>query len=437
LAIILILLIVGGVLISILIFGHSAGGAGERLVDLKIDGKQLVDSLENTQYTISLTNREISDLKSAELQVNFPKGFVVTDVSQPCEEKLVSGCTWLMGKVGRGEKRAIILGGYFLEASANEGDLKTLKAEVNFQLQDFSSLFQKSFEQAIFVRPVLSAEINGLANLIPGQNYNWQVKIHNNSNQQITQTIRVEPGANATGFSISIPPDQKLPDGVTYGDRLWNINGMDPRGEVDVDFWLAIPFENLLSSPLTIPTSLGFLTDDGYFLQQRVDQQITAKDIMNLSLSIGGAQTDFNTEDVLPITLFYDSVAADIKNFTLSLVISGDQLIDKTKLINTNWQWQSPSNSLYANKWSISSNKGKGDFSVGDTLYWEYLQIPDFSHLTSADSGQIGFVLELNFLPAGINSQSLTFQVMASGTLADNSGSFDFKGPSKTIKISY
>jgi len=433
LAVILILLIVGGVLVSILIFGHSSNGAGDRLVELKIDGKQLINSLEDTQYTISLANQEISDLKSAELEADFPRGFVLDNVSQPCKEKLVSGCTWMLGKVARGESRTITLNGYFLEASANEGDLKTLKAQVNFQLQDFSSLFQKSFEQKVFVNPILSAEVDGPTNLIPDQNYNWQIKIHNNSNQKIVQTIRVEPGANASGFSASTVPNQKLPDGVTYGDGFWNISGMDPQGETDINFLLSISSINASSSSLTVPTSLGFLTNDGYFLQQEVDQSITAENIINLSLSVGGAQTNFKVGDSLPVVLSYDNIAADIKNFTLSLVVSDDQLIDKAKLINTNWQWQSPVNNFSGNKWSISGNTGST--GSADTLYWTSLQIPSFAGLTSTDSGQISLVFNLNFLPAGLGSQSLTFQILAGGTLADNSGNFNLVGPSKTITI--
>ena len=340
LAIIFILLIVGGVLVSILIFGHSAGGAGDRLVELKIDGKELVDSLDDVQYIASLSNREISDLKSAELQVNFPKGFVLTSVSQPCEEKLDSGCIWSMGKVSRGEKRIITLNGYFLEASVTEGDLKTLKAQANFQLQDFSSLFQKTFEQKIFVRPILSAEISGLTNLIPGQNYNWQLKIHNNSNQKIGQTIRLEPGVNTTGFFAAALPNQDLPSGVTYNNGLWNIAGLDLQAEVDIDFLVSVASAGLSSSSITIPTSLGFLTNDGYFLQQEVDRQISVKDIVNLSLSIGGPQTDFKAGNTLPVNLSYDNITADIKNFSLSLIFSSDQLIDKAGLINSNWQWQ-------------------------------------------------------------------------------------------------
>ena len=433
--ILLVLLVVGAILTSIFIFGHLGGRAGNRLVEVKIRGEQMVDSLAPSQYTISLTNREISDLKSAELKVDFPRGFIIENISQPCEEKLISGCTWLLGKIGRGEKKDLTLQGYFLESSKTEGDLKDFKGSVNFQLEDFSSVFQKDFDYAIFVRPILSAEITGPSELIPGQNYNWQVKITNTSDKKIDQPLETVLSDLPSGLNISSGENQnESVQGIIYNSdqRTWSINGLEPQEGKTINVSGLLQSGAVLASPAEFTIKVGFLVNNNFFVQQEVEQQISSRDIgLSLSCSTANGQTVFAPGDELPISLVYNNSSLELKRINLILTISDGSLLDKMNLALSTWQWLSNNgNFLSSNKWDVASLK-----DGSQTFSWNSSQIESLNDLMAGDQGKINLSLKLNSLPYGTASEQLKITLAASGQLSDGGGDFHLGGPVITINI--
>ncbi|MDD5121698.1 MAG: hypothetical protein PHV78_02730 [Patescibacteria group bacterium] len=422
--VILILLISGAILTSVLIFGRSTGSAGDRLVELDVQGENMVDSLATNRYSFSLTNREISDLRSAEMNVVFPDGFILTNTDQPCEEKLTSGCTWLLGKVKRGESKNISIEGYFLGASKTEQDFKTIKGTINFQLEDFSSNFQKQFAKNIFVRPVLTIGLIGLNDAVVGQKSEWQINLSNTSDKTINQVSAslIAP----SGFNVEF--NQTDSDLFFNQSRLvWAVKNLGPRAERIIKFRGYFSDSNITTAQLIVKADLPD-NENKLFLQAESSQEVSVRnENVGLSLLIDASEGALAPSQEIPVYITYNNIPADIKDLTLRLSFSDSSLFNWSDLTTKSWQWQSGGSNLNSQSWLIESS------ADARSIVWGKAQIGALENLSSADSGTI----ELNIKSTDVfisNNSLVEIKLTATGKYADNSP-FSIAGPVKLLTV--
>lgn len=423
------LLVLGAILASIFIFGHSSKEIGERLIEINFLGEDEVDSLKSNNYTILLTNKEFSDLKAAELKVNFPKDFILSHTSQPCAETLVSGCTWSLGKIKRGESRAINLEGYFLASSQSDSDFKNFNGILNFQLEDFSSYFQKEFKKDIFVKPVISVDLEGNKKISVGLKKQWRINLQNSAEQNINhpQVILETPN----GFVI-IPPETH-PKGINFeieGRRaLWSIDSLAPTSEYPIYF--DGYFSQFSERPLEFKIKVGIVDSSGqFFIQNEIIESINLQpsSLIFSLLAIEGQNT-FHSGEEIPIYLKYQNISNQIEDLIFKVEISNSQFIDWSNLLNSNWQWSSGQNQIQENSWLVES---KGELR---TIIWDKSQIADLNKISIGNSGQIYFVLKTTSSLLNINNQEIILRIKASGKYSESGDQFEIDGTPLILKI--
>lgn len=427
------LLVIGAILASILIFGHPSKRMSQQFVDINFSSNDRVESLAVNRYSISLVNRDISDLRAAELKVDFPEGFSLTSVDEPCSEKLSSGCTWSLGKIKRGESRTIALDGYFWQPSQNDQDKKTFNGALNFQLEDFSSNFQHEIKKEVLVNPVLFVNLISDREIRVGQKKQWQINVRN-LGQQIVQNVKLV---------LDLPPNfifeptGDLPSGVKAGTEegknIWLIDKLGSSDNTTSEKQISFGgyFKSLSEQPQIIKITAGLVDPDGrFFVQQENSQNINllASDL-TFSLSPASSQNIFNWNTDIPLILNYQDTGEPIEDLGFSIEIPNGQLIDWQKLSNSKWQWRSGQNQIEDNSWLVGSA-----FS-SRTIIWNKSQIYVLNRILSGDAGQISFSITPDISQQSAGIQEIGFKVVASGRY-ENGGEFVMEGESLIVKLS-
>lgn len=427
--ILIILLVSTAILASIFIFGRSSKGIGERLVEIDFSGKDKVNSLESNNYAISLINKEISDLKAAELRINFPAGFFLDNTSQPCAEKLISGCTWTLGKVKRGESKTINFTGYFLVPSKSDNDFRSFSGVLDFQLEDFSSHFQREFKKDIFVKPILSVSLEAEKKVSVGQKKHWQISLENLSEQIVNYPkIILEAPANF----IFIP--SKFPtEGVNFeiedSRANWLIDYLDPISKRQIYF--DGYFRQFSEKPLEFKIKAGLVNSNGqFFVQNEILESINLERAsLNFSLSTINNQSTFYWGEEIPFYLNYQNTFRQIEDLSFKIEIPNSQFIDWQNLSNLGWRWLSGQNQIQDNSWLIES---KGESRA---IIWNQSQIAALTKILVGDSGEIYFNLKTISPMPNINNREMILKIKATGKYPESNEEFEIEGPTLTIEI--
>ncbi|MGC9048846.1 MAG: hypothetical protein ACP5IX_01340 [Patescibacteria group bacterium] len=429
LLIFIILLIAGAILASILIFGKSPKGVGERLIEINFSGQTEVESLAPIAYTITIVNREFADLKAAELRINFPNGFVLTESDQPCSETLLNGCTWSLGKIRRGESKMINLVGYFFEPSQSINDLKSFQGILDFEFQDFSSHFQKELKFDIFVKPILSINL-GIEREIPvGLIKQWQIDLKNLSQQTVNNLKIVLEVPN--GFVI-IPPeisDENVNFNIEGSEAIWRVKMLEPLAEKQLYF--EGYFSQFFEAPLKFKILAGLVNNQGQiFIQDSLSEQIALRVAdLNFSLSSTNKQTEFHWTEELPLHLVYQNTGNQIEDLNFKIEILNGQFIDWQNLTNSKWQWFSEQEEKEGSNWLIESSE------KSRTIIWNPSQIFNLDKVSLGESGEIRFVLRLSTAPQNIESQEIIFKPKVSGKYPLTGEQFKIEGAPLVLKI--
>lgn len=431
--VLVILLASGAILTSILIFGRSTQGVGERLVEINFSGNQETESLAPNKFAIVLTNRELSDLKAAELKVNFPKGFILDKVDQPCTEKLVSGCTWSLGKIKRSEARAINLEGRFLEPSKSISDPKSFSGVLNFQLEDFSSNFQKEFKSDVFVKPILAVDLKtDNTNVVVGQKKRWQINLRKLTGQDISHNIKVvlETPSNFVVTEVPLGDIIFTTEGRRATWLISNLNLADeysPEKQIYFDGYLSQFSE--ISSVFKVRIEIED-TSGQFFVQNEISKSVTIQGAsLNISLSTGDNQSTFRWGEEIPLKFSYQNAFSQLEDLNFSIEISNSRYIDWQKLTDLKWHWSSGQNQIDNSSWLVKSS------GENRTIIWDKSQIIGLGKVAVGETGEILFNLKTVAEPQNINTQEIIMKIRAGGKYSENGELFKIESAPLILKI--
>jgi len=431
LLILIVLLVFGAILASILIFGKSPKGVGERLIKIDFSGQAEVESLSLANYTIIITNLEISDLKASELKIDFPRGFVLTETDQPCSETLLTGCIWSLGKIRRGETKAINLIGYFLEPSRSIDDLKNFQGSFDFEFQDFSSHFQKEIKKGIFVKPALSVNLEMDEKVLIGLKKRWLVSLKN-LNQQTIHNLKIVL-ETPNNFIIMPSNENEVDENITLITEnsriIWQLKTLEPLAEKYLYFTGYFIWASDEVSEFKI--TAGLIDNQGqFFVQNSLSKQIILQmPDLKISFSTTNQQRDFHWTDEIPLHLIYQNSGEQIEDLNFKIEILDGQFIDWQNLINSKWQWFSEQEEQEGTNWLVESNE------KGKTIIWNSSQISNLNKVSTNDSGEIRFIIKLANQPQNAEFQEINFKPKVSGRYFLTGEQFEFEGTPLKLQI--
>lgn len=178
-------------------------------IDITIDSKPYVDGGEVTPFSVSIFNRNTTELQEAVLTISYEKGIGVLDEQQKVFEKINLGN--IPTNVLKKEDTNITLYG-----AAEETRVISVKLE--YKVAGANAVFDKSVTtQVVLKTPPLSINIEGPNSLVQGQNSTFKVSVVNNTSDEIKDSLAVlslpttftiektEPKSNTKGMMWNLP----------------------------------------------------------------------------------------------------------------------------------------------------------------------------------------------------------------------------------------
>lgn len=183
-------------------------------IDISVSGPLQVQSGEPTELQIAVVNRNRVALELADLVINYPKGTrSPTDLSTDLPSQRIS-----LGTIEPGGRRQGTVSAIF---AGQEGDRTAIKVELEYRLQNASSIFAASTNYSlIFASSPLTLTIDGNSETIAGQPIEFKVTVASNADAPVKDVL-----LNASfpfGFSI-VSTDPQVGKG-----NLWALGDINP-----------------------------------------------------------------------------------------------------------------------------------------------------------------------------------------------------------------
>ncbi len=300
---------------------------------------QQIIGQENT-YFVFIKNQEVRDLENVEVVLNFPPGFILSSSTPECQKVLTQGCLWRLSDIKKGELKEIEIKGQ-LFSQANQDQF--FDGYLNFQLQGFSSEFQKNLSSAVTLKPSLSL--------------NWEIPSKSAMSQELESVIYLE---NITELMISqieimvIWPEDFVVSEAIFSkqelnlDRIeinkkkrqikWQISELDAGQERELNF--SGYFKSATTSQENFVAQAGLVKEKDFFLQLE-EEKIIKMDRFGFDLSLTISESTFSWGENIPIKLIYQNNNQEIiKDLVLELKINRDQYVILDPLVQTEWSKQ-------------------------------------------------------------------------------------------------
>jgi hypothetical protein len=421
-----ILLIVSAILTSILIFGKSPKSLGEKLVKISFKGPEEIESLSLEEFEIEIVNLEFADLKLAELKLNFPNGFILKEISKPCDEKLLNGCIWHLGKLKRNETYKLSFKGYFYEASFSINDLKSFLGDFDFEFQDFTSHFKKEFKKGIFVKPVLSIDLEAEEKILVGSSTKFKIILKNLSEQFVNDLKIVLGRPNNFIFENF----ENFKEGIEFFSTdtylIWKLEELKPLEEKS--FYFQGLFKEYLDSPIEFNFKIGLSKEDQFFFQNSVVKRFfLLKPNLRFTFSTTNQKTIFQPGEEIPLYFVYTNTENVVEDLNFEVEILNADLIDWQNSTSKSWQWFSELEIKEGNEWLIKTEKER------KIIIWNSSLIPQLKKI-STESGEIRFSLNL-LADQNLNNREIIFKPRLFGFYSLTNKKIEIEGPSLILKI--
>ncbi len=363
-------------------------------------------------FSIFIKNREARDLKNVQAVLKFSQGFVLTFSEPQCNQVLADQCTWLFSDVKKGELKEIELKGRIF---GQADKVQFFNGYLSFQLQDFSSEFQKNLSSSV----ALESPIFITWNMPEKGSFFDEIKsviyLENITSEIIPQTEVVIDCPE--DFSLAQGGDEIIADEDKHTVK-WRINDLGPFKKKKLEF--SGYLENSSLQEAIFKLRAGLINNGDSFLQITQEKKISVTELdFNVSLQVnplhplsgveekqsddfvGGYQV-CNWGEVLPVDLIYSNNSREtVKDLTLELALSDNQYIDFNRL--------------------------------SQSLLWLSEEV------SPGDKGKISFSLPiksgLEAVKGHYSQAEMTIQILAKGKFVGKEREWEIKGEQIKVKI--
>jgi hypothetical protein len=205
--------VLGGFMLMILLMvgmlwflrNQNSGGPQTADVMLSINGPADLASGNEAEYEITYTNAENSDLTNVTLEVFYPANFKF--VSAEPKASSANGQRFNLPLLRQGESGEVKVRG---KISGGTGELKEIRAKLNFGLSNFSSTFNVETKFTTTLKaPELEMEITGPIDVTNGQTNTFTINYKNVSGREFENTAVELAYPEGFKFSSSLPAPTK------------------------------------------------------------------------------------------------------------------------------------------------------------------------------------------------------------------------------------
>ncbi len=383
------------ILAGFVYFGNNAPGVGgqNKKISINIISPNKIKSFESNQFKIIINNQEKSDLKSAELVVNWPESFELDEssLSEPCSVRLSSGCDWSIFKLKKGEIKEISFGGRFTESSII--NKQKLSAKLDYYLVDFTSKFAMDAEKEVNVESVVNFEMLSPSDAIIGQEADWGIKIENLTEDAIQNVrIYIDGGKDFIVDSLNESDNTNYRLNQDASQKKYiDISILGAGDPLSLSF--SAYFDDFTSLNRSLKITVGLFKDSQIFFAQQemtFDLNLTMP-FLSASLKIESDTPVLDWQQELPVVLHYENNSDQyLKDLTIDLEIKNGDIVDWRYLTRSDWSWKDltkENSAIVSSVWRTSSNK---------ILEWDKNQLPILSKISAGEKGEISFKMKLS-----------------------------------------
>ncbi|MDA2935870.1 hypothetical protein MYX06_01485 [Patescibacteria group bacterium AH-259-L05] len=390
---------------------------------------------ENT-FFIFIKNQEVRDIMNAQIVVNFPDGFVLSESRPQCNKILANSCQWQFEQIKKGTLQEIEIVGR-LYGTADQ--MQFFTGSLHFQLQGFTSEFEKNFSSSVMINPAL--------------HLSWDIDTKGSLFDPFTSTLTLEnitsEYVDKARVILQWPYDFDLRSATSQTEKdieidknarilAWDITDLDFYDKKELI--IRGEFIGAGSEALEFSAQAGMIKGDDFFIQvdkiKKVELErfdfVPELKINNVDKSL----QIYSWGDTLPVQIGYvNNTNEEIKNATLLLEISANKYIDTNRLYTLAWSYYSglfiqPSNSPY-----LTGPLSSSVMSTG----WDKTLIPALSQIPIGGRGVIMFDLplkqSLDALKNKYSQAELSIRIIATGTFNQSLKQWKVRSNEITIKI--
>lgn len=356
-------------------------------VDLSILGNSFVAGGEELPIQVEITNKNASDLISATLTLEYPKGAIDGSGSE------ITRATEQLGTIGSGKTRSV---GFSAVLYGEQGLSRTLTARLNYQLAGSTATFEKTqtFSVVISSSPI-SLTVDGPSSVAANQPFSITLRSLFSGDQPLADPlVRVEYPSGFTFLSADPAP--------SINNNVWSLGALEKgmekaitlRGRIDGIEGDEKAFRVYLGTPTSATDSRIAVSYNSALHTTVIEQPFIAATILVGSPSEGVSALPIGSE--VSGTVFWRNMTGKtITRPTFTLALSGAPIDDA----------------------SIKATDGYYD-SLLRTITWTATSNEALATIDPGEEGQLAFV----FSPKEENKDDVRMTLSVEGTIPDNAG---------------
>ncbi len=359
-------------------------------VDMTVTGPVSVAGGDPVNFTVSVENKNKTDIQSVDLVAEFPVG--VKNPSAPTED--VGRQDSVLGTIGAGQ---VAQGPFSAIFFGSQGSVITVKFIVEYRTADSNAVFYKEKDiQITIASSPLTVSVDGLDSVNAGQPMTLIFNVSSNSANVVSGVaLQLQYPFGWTTLSTDPSPSS--------GQNTWNLGDLAPGATTTVSVSGKIDGQN--GDKDTIGATVGLTNQQGSIATTIVSaQKIVAieKPFLSATLSLDGQTSDSYAAPVgrtVNATINWSNTGATrITNGQIVVALSGTAF--------------DPS--------SVNTPDGYYD-SQSDTITWDGGRIPSLALIAPNDSGQLHFSFASLPNIQNQNNASIDLDISAKGQRIDQS----------------
>ncbi|MDA2922598.1 hypothetical protein MYX07_05035 [Patescibacteria group bacterium AH-259-L07] len=391
---------------------------------------------DESTFFIFIKNQEVRDIMNAQVVINFPDGFVLGESNPQCNKILANSCEWSFDQIKKGTLQEIELTGR-LYGSADQ--MQFFTGSLHFQLQGFTSEFEKNFSSSVMINPALYLS--------------WDMETKGSLFDPFTSTFTLEnitsEDVDTARVIVQWPYDFGLRSATSKTEKdieidqnarvlTWNITDLNFYDKKELI--IRGEFIGTGSEALEFRAQAGIIKGDEFFIQVDKVKKISLERFDFVpELKIGNVDKSlqiYSWGDTLPVQISYvNNTNEEIKNAALIMEISADKYIDTNRLYNSSWSYYSGSFIHSGTSPYLTGLLSNSVMSTG----WDKKLISTLAQIPIGGRGVIAFDLplkqSLDALKNKYSQAELSIRIIATGTFAQSLKQWKVRSNEITIKI--
>ncbi|MBU2633029.1 hypothetical protein KJ751_00780 [Patescibacteria group bacterium] len=368
-----------GVVLYFLNYGLGGNVVSSKKIDIIIEGPSIINSGENNNWRIFITNNNEVSLMLSDLIIDYPEGSLMLEREQTSKERRSMGEIF-PGETKQEELHIAILG--------SENDQKEIGITLEYRLEESNAIFAKTEKQIIKLsRSPIGISLNLSEEIESGQPMNIKLEYVSNSElilEDVYLMVEYPPG-----FKFAKASSEPVKD-----DNVWKIGDIGP-GEKK-NFEITGVLEGVDMIELGFNAFVGMINQDGEFIPfgSANDTVLLKRPFVNFGFMINGKDEDAVSLDNRRINVsvsWKNNLPTEIRNNNISLRLAGNDVVDFKTL-------------------SISKGFYK---SYDNTIVWNSSSFPDLVSISPGESGSVNFSFELkdSFTVQNTNDKNFIFTI--------------------------